>query len=84
LFEAQDRQLAFDQALRTPRLGQDLTDTNAVVPKIGPVRVLPDVGGFHARSFHAAEATRASRMHHGSLPRKSRVSTQNLELNVQV
>jgi hypothetical protein len=51
LFEAQGRQLAFDQALRTPHLGQDLADTNAVVPKIGPVRVLPDVcgcAGFHA------------------------------------
>jgi hypothetical protein len=56
LLEAQDCELAFDQALRTARLGQGLADTNAVMPKVGPVRVLPDVGG--RSGFHAARQTR--------------------------
>lgn len=39
LLEAQDRELALDQALRSPRPGQGLADTNSVMPKVGPVRV---------------------------------------------
>ena len=47
--------------------GQGFADTNAVMPEVGPVRVLPDVG--RRSGFHAARRTRVE---------CSRLSTQEL------
>ena len=53
LFEAQERQLGFDQSMNLARPGQCLADTHAVIPRVGPVGVLPDTGecmGVHAEN----------------------------------